>query len=210
MTITSCYVFVSEKGDQNSDDYHIPITNADIHRDLAEGTNSVYKNLPCPHVDSIGKGYAYVSLHDIIEYAFSDPKHLPVPLLALPTPPHGETPRGKELLAGFIENKEDTVKYSIYPVEIILWTNAFMPHNVVIKNCCSVHTCTAIIGCPNGDRSGQFSHAVWLGRNDNNRSLVETRLVEVNKLSKEVMEVYHLVLKRIVLVTLKLYIFLAN
>ena len=44
---------------------------------------------------------------------------MPSPLLPLPTSPHGETPRGKELLAGFIENKEDAVKDSIYPVEII-------------------------------------------------------------------------------------------
>ena len=108
----------------------------------------------------MGEGYAYVSLYDIIEYTFLDPKHLPAPLLPLPTSPHSETPRGKELLAGFIENKEDAVKYSIYPVEIILWIDAFMPHNVVIKNCCSVHTCIATIGRPYGDCSGQFSHAV--------------------------------------------------
>ena len=49
-----------------------------------------------------------------------DPKHLPGPLLPLPSSPHGETPFGMELLAGFIENEEDAVKYSIYPVEIIL------------------------------------------------------------------------------------------
>ena len=137
---------------KNSDDYYIPITNADIRWDLTEGTNSVYKNLPYPPVDSMGAGYAYTSLYDIIEYAFLDPKYLPASLLPLPTSPHGERPRGKELLAGFIENKEDAVKYSIYPVEIILWTNAFLPHNVVIKNCCSVHTYTATIGCPNGNR----------------------------------------------------------
>ena len=86
-----------------------------------------------------------------------------------------------------------------------------MPHNVVIKNCKSVHTCTVTIGRPNGDRSGQFSHAVWLGPKDNDRSLIETRLVEENdKLSNEGMEVYHPVLKRIVLFTLKLYVFLAD
>ena len=68
-----------------------------------------------------------------------------------------------------------------------------------------------MIGRPSGDRSGQFSHAVWLGPKDNNHSLVETRLVdEINNLSKEGMEVYHPVLKRIVLVTLKLYVFLAD
>ena len=61
----------------------------DICRDLTEGTISVYKNLPCPPVDSMGEGYAYVSLYDIIEYAFLDPKHLSAPLLPLPTSPHG-------------------------------------------------------------------------------------------------------------------------
>ena len=103
-----------------SEDCYIPITNADIRQELTEGTNSVYKNLPCPPVDSIGEGYAYVSLYDIIEYAFLDPKNVPSPLLPLPTSPHGETPRGKELLTGFIENKEDAIKLSVYPVEIIL------------------------------------------------------------------------------------------
>ena len=146
--------------------------------ELTEGTNSVYKNLLYSPVNSIGEGYAYVSLYDIIKYAFSDPKPLPDSLLPLPTSPHGETPREKELLVGFIENKEDTVKYSIYPDEIILWTDAFMPLNVVIKNCCSVHTCIATIGRPNGDRSGKYSHAVWLGPKDNDHSLVETGLVE--------------------------------
>ena len=196
---------------QYREDCYIPITNADIRRELTEGKHSVYKNLPCPPVDSIGEGYAYVSLYDIIEFAFSDPKNVPSPLLPLPTSPHGETPRGKELLTGFIENKEDAIKLSVYPVEIILWTDAFMPHNVVIKNCKSVHTCTATIGRPNGNRSGKFSHPVWLGPKDNDRSFVEKRLVEeINKLSTQGMQVYHPVLKRIVLVTLKLYVFLAD
>ena len=57
-----------------SEDCYIPTTAADIHRLLTEGKHSVYKNLPCPPVDSIGEGCAYVSLYDIIEYAFSDPK----------------------------------------------------------------------------------------------------------------------------------------
>ena len=77
-----------------------------------------------------------------------------------------------------------------------------MPHNVIIKNCCSVHIYTATIGRPNGDHSGQLSRAVWLGPKDNKRSMVETRLMEeINKLIKEGMEVYHPVLKRIVLIT---------
>ena len=81
-----------------SEDCYIPTTTADICRQLTEGTKSVYKNLPCPPVDSIGKGYAYISVYDIIEYAFLDPKNMPSPLLPLPTSPHGETPRGKDLL----------------------------------------------------------------------------------------------------------------
>ena len=81
---------------QYREDCYIPVTNGDIRRELTEGKNSVYKNLPCPPVDSIGEGYAYVSLYDIIEFAFSDPKNVPSPLLPLPTSPHGETPRGKE------------------------------------------------------------------------------------------------------------------
>ena len=72
---------------KNWEDLYIPTTPADICQDLTEGTNNVYKNLPYPFVNSIGKGYAYVFLYDIIEYAFSDPKHLPAPLLPLPTPP---------------------------------------------------------------------------------------------------------------------------
>ena len=86
-----------------------------------------------------------------------------------------------------------------------------MPHNVVIKNCCSVCTCSSTIGHPNGDHSGQFPHAFLLGPKDNNHSLVEKRLVEeIDKLSTQGMQVCHPVLKKIVLVTLKLYVFLAD
>ena len=91
------------KKTKNSEDLHIPVTAADICRNLANDTNSVYKNLPCPLINRIfDKVYVYVSLYDIIEYAFLDTKHLPDLLLLLPTP-HGKTPCEKELLSGFIE-----------------------------------------------------------------------------------------------------------
>ena len=54
---------------KNSEDLYIPTTAADICQDLVEDTNSIHKNLPCPPVHSIGKGYAYDSLYDIIENA---------------------------------------------------------------------------------------------------------------------------------------------
>ena len=37
-----------------SEDCYIPTTATDIRRQLTEGTKSVYKNLPCPPIDSIG------------------------------------------------------------------------------------------------------------------------------------------------------------
>ena len=86
-----------------------------------------------------------------------------------------------------------------------------MPHNVVIKKCGSVHTCTATIGRPNNDHSGSYLYPIWLGRKDDDRFLVKTKLVEeVNNLSTIGMKVYHPGLKKIVRVIVKLYVLVCD
>ena len=132
-------------------------------------------------------------------------------LLPFHTSPHGLSLCGQELLDGVINNTLEAIRHAIYPVEIILWTDAFMPHNVVIKKCGSVHTCTATIGRPNDDRLGSYSYPIWLDRKDNDRFLVKTNLVEeLNNSSTIGMKVYHPGLKKIVRIIAKLYVFLCD
>ena len=103
----------------NFSDIFIPATAADIYWALTEGNNSIYKNLPCPPVNIYYcNGYAYVYLHNIIEYAFLEPKHLPNPLL--PTSPHSEAPCRMPLLYGYINNPAQAKNYSVFHIKIIL------------------------------------------------------------------------------------------
>ena len=156
------------KENHNNNDIYIPINAADSRRVFIDGHNSIYRNLPCPYIDVDANGYAHVSLYYIFEHAFSKPEHLPDPLLPFHISPHGLSlsHRGQELLDAVKDNTLEAIRHAIYPVEIILWTDAFMPHNVVIKKCGYVQTCTATIGRPNDDRSGSYLYPICLGRKE--------------------------------------------
>ena len=52
-----------------------------------------------------------------------------------------------------------------------------MPHNVVIKNCASLNTCTLKIGRVDGERSGNFLYANSLGTKRDNHCLIDKELV---------------------------------
>ena len=88
------------------------------------------------------------------------------------------TTPGQEILRDFTNDHTSAVVNSLYPVEIILWTNVFMAHNVVIKKCGSVHTCITIIGRPNDDWSGNYLYLIWLGNIDDDRHFVGSNLAK--------------------------------
>ena len=102
LLLAAMFMFVDKN--KTLEDLYISATAEDICWDLTEGTNSVHNNSLYPPVNSIGKEYADVSLFDIIKHMFSDPKHLPDPLLSLPTSPDDETICRKELLENMLQD----------------------------------------------------------------------------------------------------------
>ena len=99
----------------------------------------------------------------------------------------------RQYLLLYVEkNTKHTISEYVYPIEIILWTDVFMPHNMVLKNYKSVHTCIAKIGCPNGDWSGNYLYPIYIGRKCDNRSNVNTILVhKINELNDKEILVYY-------------------
>ena len=90
----------------------------------------------------------------------------------------------KELLFGFVNKQAQEIYNSGFSIENFFGTDAFIPHNMGIKNCVSIHMCTSTIGRPNGNFSGAHSFPVWLGPKDNEGYLVEAKLLEeINKQS---------------------------
>ena len=86
-----------------------------------------------------------------------------------------------------------------------------MPHNVVTKKYQNVHTCTITVRYPDGDRSSLFLYLIWLWRKYNNQFLVEKKLgEEIIYLCEMGMDVYHPLLKQIVHIKTKFYIFLCD
>ena len=78
----------------HSNKIFIPGTAADICWKLIKGNQSIRKNLPCPHVNIYGKGFAYVSLYDIIEYTFFGQKIIFL-IHCYHCQPRSETPCGR-------------------------------------------------------------------------------------------------------------------
>ena len=73
-----------------------------------------------------------------------------------------------------MDNVEDAISKCLYSITLFVWTYAFHPHNVVIKNSSSLNTCMLTFGDPNGDCLGYFAYACYLGRIKDDRSMVGT------------------------------------
>jgi len=87
---------------------------------------------------------------------------------------------------------EDSISKCLYPITLFTWTNAFHPHDVVLKNSSSLNTCTLTFGRLDGDCSGNFSYSCSLGRKKDERSVVDQELVnEINDLIEGRILVYH-------------------
>ena len=77
-----------------------------------------------------------------------------------------------------MDNVEDVITKYLYPICVILWTDAFMPHNMLIKNCTSVHACKLTIRLPNGDHLSNFLYTISLGRKLDDWFHVDQKLVD--------------------------------
>ena len=124
---------------------------------------------------------------------------------------YGFTSHVQYLLLYIKDNTGDSISESVYPIEIILWIDPFMPHNMVINNCKSFHTYMAKIGCPSGDLSGSYLYPISLGRKCDNRSNVNIILVnEINELNDKGMLLYYQEWDQIICMKAHLYVFLCN
>ena len=82
--ILSC-LLMYVRGHAFDNDILIPYQGKDICRQVTNRKKNVYNYIPCPPIHKNDNGYVHVSLYNVIEYAFLDPKYLPSPFLPLPT-----------------------------------------------------------------------------------------------------------------------------
>ena len=117
---------------------YIPETTANVRTNLLEGKHSLQNTLPYPKSIQVGGEYAVLPLENIIPHLFSM-DNPPYPFFELPDSIHAKTPRGQEFL-----NHVDDISVSpntvFYPIQIGLWSDAFLPHNFIDK---SVHCCVS-------------------------------------------------------------------
>ena len=117
---------------------------------------------------------------NIIRHLFST-DNPPYPFFELPDSIHAKAPRGQEFL-NHIDDIIVSPNTVLYPIQIGLWLDAFVPHNFSDK---FVHCCVVTIGAREGDHSGRFSFPYWLAPAKNSTDEVEKYLVnELNLLSK--------------------------
>ena len=64
-----------------------------------------------------------------------------------------------------MEDVEDLIENSVYPIMVTVWSDYLHPHNVAINNCATVHTCILTIGHLDGDRLGNFCTQILLEGN---------------------------------------------
>ena len=211
-----CNMFASllsyVKANAVKDSLFVPTNEAEARNRLHEGKFSIYANLPMPPITVLEKDdVVYVPLKNTIMHMFSKKSRVPHPFLPFPESTHACSPRGGELLRGV--NTDICTSYGdqVFPLKLVLWTDAFQCFNVSINSEASAHTCTATVGALDGDHSGSFSFPVWLGRKNGNRDEVERLLVEeINELSNNSFPVYHSGIKRVVKVKIHLYTFLCD
>lgn len=149
------------------------------------GTNSIYAKLLCPPIHVDDNRYVCMSLYDIIQDAFLNPKHLPAPFLPFNQSLHGQTPEGQLLLSYVMDNIEDAISKCLYPIMLFTWTDAFHPHNMVIKNSASLNTCMLIFGHLDGDRLENFSYVSSLRRKERQPCYCWSRVGEWNQWFKQ-------------------------
>ena len=190
----------------------VPSNDAHLRRVLIDGTYSIYDNLPVPPIVILENGdVAYVPLKNTIIQQFAKKSRVPNAFLPFIESKHGCSPRGAELLNGITSDMSTAFIDKVYPLKLILWTDAFQCFNVSINSQASAHTCTATVGALDGDHSGAFSFPVWLGKKSGNRDEVERLLVEeIKDLSNQPFPVYHSGINRIVNVSIHLYTFLCD
>ena len=199
------------KANPNDESLFIPSREKDIRRVITEGANSIYTLLPTSPIDEYDGDVVYIPMKDTITRLFSRKSKLPNIFLPVTDSSHGDSPRGHELLNPLLPDLREGSEAQIYPLKLILWTDAFQCFNVSVNSEASAHTCTATVGALDGDHSGAFSFPVWLSKKSSDRDILERRLVdEINELSDNSFPVYHAGIKRIVNVQLKLYTFLCD
>ena len=158
----------------------------------------------------VGNTLSVLSLTEIIRYMFSTDRP-PYPFVNFQDSVHASTERGKQLLA--IEKDHLSHSTLLYPVQIILWSDAFAPS---LFNDKSVHCLLATIGAREGDHSGNSTFPIWIGEAKYSTSKVERLLVdELNLLNKAQTKegpfiVYHHPLKRMVQVKTCVFSFLCD
>ena len=103
---------------------------------------------------------------------FLKPKHVTSPFLPYSKLLHGYTYCRQYLLLYVKENVEDNIKKFLYLICIILWTDSFMSHSMITKNCKSIHTCTSTIGHLDSDWFGNYLYTVSLRSKHDNQSNV--------------------------------------
>ena len=206
---SSILSYVKAKAKQES--LFVPKGQQDIRTTITEGANSIYTLLPTPSVDEYAGDLVYIPIKETITRLFSKKSQIPNIFLPLAESPHGSSPRGQELLNPILPDIRAASALKLYPLKLILWTDAFQCFNVSVNSDASAHTCTATLGAIDGDHSAAFSFPVWLCKKGTKRDIVEQRLVdEINKLSSDSFPVYHAGIKMIVNVQLKLYTFLCD
>ena len=208
--------FVKANNDQTTNEKElslfIPTDDAELRRVLIDGTCSVYGNLPVPPIIALeDNDVVYVPLKNTITQQFAKKSRIPNVFLPFSESIHGSSPRGTELLNGVSSDMSSAYREKVYPLKLILWTDAFQCFNVSINSEASAHTCTATVGAMDGDHSGAYSFPVWLGKKSGNRAEVERLLVqEINELATNTFPVYHSGVNRIVNVKIHLYTFLCD
>ena len=211
-----CNMFASlisyVKANAAKDSLFVPTNEAEVRKVLTESQFSIYANLPVPPITVLeNDDVVYVPLKNTIMHMFSKKTRIPHPFLPFSESKHGCSPRGGELLRGVNADICSSYVDQIFPLKLILWTDAFQCFNVSINSEASAHTCTATVGALDGDHSGSFSFPVWLGRKNGNRDEVERLLAEeINDLSNTSFPVYHSGIKRVVKVKIHLYTFLCD
>ena len=160
--LSSILSYVKCKGNQES--LYIPKDKNDIRTFMTEGSNSLYSLLPTPPVDEYAGDLVYIPIKETITRLFSNKSQIPNIFLPVAESPHASCPRGQELLNPIIPDLKSASDSKLYPLKLILWTDAFQCFNVSINSDASAHTCTATLGAIDGDHSGAFSFPVWLSK----------------------------------------------